>query len=299
MIKRNRLVALFDILGFGSRLKHEKLADLRRLLRSFIRTIRSEAITSTATNLTAEDDDNLESARFVFDSVVLISHDITASQNTQKFIYACIQLLEFGFIYNLPFRGSITLGDVFTDEETGLVLSDQFPELRDAEQMQQWMGCFIHSRATEALAEGIFDASGPEALKHSPLASHVLHWFEVPIKEAFRQFRPLHAWCLNWVQMIDHQAIEPGLKYLRNDNEKALNTEAFVEHILALDRRFSLLGGNGVPEGAMMKMLQSKGAFRAKCIDQGGNGIPVEGTFQYTLISSDGAEGETGTYKPS
>lgn len=297
MIKKQRLIALFDILGFGSRLKSEPLPDLRRQLRTLIRSIRSEAVTNTATNMPSEDDDNLESARFVFDSVVLVSLPLDDPRNAEKFIYACIRMLEIGFVHRLPFRGSITIGDLFTDEETGLLLGDHFPELRDAEQMQDWVGCFIHSEAVDAVFTGL-GSDSKDRLLSEPTASHAVNWFEVPVKESFKKFAPLKAWCLNWVQMLDADAIPIGLDYLKADPAKHEQTKRFVDYVCSLPRRLQPIRGNGVPEGTMMKTIQSKGVFRAQSIDAHGNTLRLSGTLQYTILNEgDDMSSEQGTYK--
>src|SRR4051812_18163010 len=85
-MKSNRLVALFDILGFGNRLQTDSLASIRRDLRLFIRTIRSEAFTNTSPSIAPENDDNLDTARFVFDSVLLISHEVSNPRSIHNFV---------------------------------------------------------------------------------------------------------------------------------------------------------------------------------------------------------------------
>lgn len=297
MIKKQRLIALFDILGFGSRLKSEPLADLRRQLRTLIRSIRSEAVTNIATNMPSEDDDNLESARFVFDSVVLVSLPLDDPRNAQKFVYACIRMLEIGFVHRLPFRGSITIGDLFTDEETGLLLGDQFPELRDAEQMQDWVGCFIHTQAIDAVFTGL-GSDSKERLQSEPTASHAIIWHDVPIKKSFERFAPLKAWCLNWVQMLDTDAIPIGFDYLQADPVKHQQTKRFLDYVCTLPRRLQPIVGKNVPEGTMMKTIQSKGVFRAQAIDVNGNTLRLSGTLQYTIHNEgDDIPCEQGTYK--
>lgn len=297
MIKKDRLVALFDILGFGSRLKTDSLAQLRRQLREFVRAIRSAALTTTTTNLRPEDDDNLESARFVFDSVLLVSHETSDPENVRKFIFACVALLEFGFQFQFPFRGSITLTDVFNDEETGLVLGEQFPELRDAEKMQEWTGCFVHERAMPVVRGALMAEGDVEAMMAVPGAYHMIHWLEVPLKEAAKDFRPFKAWCLNWAQMLDQSTIEPGLEYLKKDSLKHANTKRYIDYIYSLPRRLAPLSGGNVPDGTMTKMIQCAGKFRVVTIDSEGNTLPISGKLQFLVMNDAKESVDIGTYQ--
>lgn len=297
MIRQHRLVALFDILGFGSRLKTEKLSDIRRQIRRLIREIRSEAVTTTATNLGSEDDDNLESARFVFDSVLLVSHDTADPENVRKFIFACITLLERGFLHGFPFRGSLTLSDVFSDEETGLLLGDQFPELRDGESMQDWTGAFIHTRAVGLVLSALCGEGDSERMMNAPEASHVIHWIEIPLREFANELRPFEAWCLNWVQMLEHDAMSKSLEYLKKVPSKHENTKRYVEYICSLPRRLMPLEIKISP-GAMVKTLQCKGKFRMQPIDANGNNLLIEGEIRYE-IRQEGEVLEYGNISPS
>ena len=97
MIKSQRLVALFDILGFGTRLKEKPLWATRHEIRELIRIIRSRAFTTQPQPGVAHDRDNVEHARFVFDSVLLISADTSELRNIHNFVFACIGMLELGF----------------------------------------------------------------------------------------------------------------------------------------------------------------------------------------------------------
>jgi hypothetical protein len=275
VIKRRRLVALFDILGFGTKLKNESLALIRRQLRQFIRAIRSQALTNSTTNIEPEHDDNLESARFVFDSVLLVSHPTEDSRHVHNFIFACISLLEFGFKHRFPFRGSIVLSDVFVDEETGLIIGDQFPELRDAEQMQEWSGCFIHPNASDLAFASVIGNVDPAEKKRSPVASDAFHWLEVPVKDAFAKWRPLNAWCLNWAYLLDERAVAQGLRYLGKDVSKHTNTEQYLRRIRSLPNDLTVLEG-AVPKGTLIKTIKSRHGFRAGFVDGRGNSVGLQ-----------------------
>ena len=286
MIKQKRLVALFDILGFGTRLKTDPLAQVRRHLRFFIRDIRTQALTNSSPNIQPEDDDNLESARFVFDSVLLVSHPIDNPRHVHNFIFACISLLESGFKHRFPFRGSITLSDIFSDEETGLVIGDQFPELRDAEAMQEWSGCFIHPRAFDVVFNAVIGKMDIEKKKSQPVGSDAFHWLEVPIKNEFKRWRPLHAWCLNWAYLLEEKALFPGLNYMEKDAIKHSNTKIYLEHIRSLPNDLTPLEG-AVPKGTKIKTIKSRQGFRAKFVDTQGNWVPMQAgaKLHYSIVS--------------
>jgi hypothetical protein len=288
VIKQNRLVALFDILGFGTRLKTDPLAQVRRQLRLLIREIRSQALTNSSSNIQPEDDDNLESARFVFDSVLLVSHPTDNARHVHNFIFACILLLEFGFKHRFPFRGSMIVSDVFSDEETGLMIGNQFPELRDAEQMQQWSGCFIHPRAIDLVIDAVMGKLDIERKKTEPVASDAFHWLEVPIKDEFKKWRPLNAWCLNWAYLLEERDLAPSLKYMEKDMVKRVNTEAYLKKIRALPNDLTLLKGS-VPKGTMIKTIKSRQGFRAGFVDEAGNGVamPAGAKLRWTVVSKD------------
>lgn len=289
MIKRNRLVALFDILGFASRLQTDDLATIRRELRLFIRTIRSEAFTNSAQNVTPENDDNLDTARFVFDSVILISHDVKNPRNVHNFVFACIRLLELGFLHRFPFRGSIALGDVFSDDETGLILGPQLPDLRDAERMQQWSGCFLHPSAGTIAFNSLCGERDYKQRASAPNGWQPLHLLDVPLKPEYVSLAPCSRWCLNWIYLVDQKAIQPGLEYLRGDPEKYANTKRYVEYVQGLPHNLTRpIDGKGVPPGTMIKTLNSRFGFRAKFVNQKGEAVAMPAcTIHWTISSLD------------
>jgi hypothetical protein len=301
MIKRNRLVALFDILGFTSRLNTDDLASIRKELRLFIRTIRSEAFTNTARNNPAADIDNLEVARFVFDSVVLISHNINDSRNVHNFVFACIRLLELGFVYRFPFRGSIALGDVFTDEETGLILGPQLATLRDAERMQDWSGCFLHPPAAVVACESIIGTKDFDRTTRTPGAGQPLHLLEVPLKKEFEGLKPFRRWCLNWAYLLDQRTIKPSLEYLQADAQKHVNTKRYVDYVRSLPNNLTPpVDGAGVPPGTMAKFLASRWGLRLLFVNQNGEGVKMPGgTLHWEVRSVDSDFSEGGADKLS
>lgn len=282
-MRPGRLVALFDILGFGHRLKHEPLLVVRHKIRELIRQIRTKVLTDTAAGAQPGSNDNVDLARFVFDSVLLVSDDVQDIRVVHNFIFASLYLLEMGFLENFPFRGSIAMCDVVSDEETGLVIGTAFPELRDAEQMQQWAGCFIHSSAEAVVLNAIFGAKSMEARRRVPSGADVLHWLEVPIKNQYQ--RPFYAWCLNWAGFLDGRRIPKALDYLKGDAAKHSTTDAYVRHIRSLPCELTPLKGPQVPANTFVKAMKARCGFRAAFVDREGNGVHLPGhTIQWQAI---------------
>lgn len=287
MIQQSRLIGLFDILGFSTRLKAAGLAQVRRRLRALIRAIRTQALTNSSPNIQPEDDDNLESARFIFDSVLLVSNPTNELRHVHNFIFASISLLEFGFNHHFPFRGSITLSDIFSDEETGVIIGDQFPELRDAEKMQEWSGCFIHPKACDLVFDSIMGNIDPEEKKRSPLGSDAFHWLKVPIKDSFARWRPLNAWCLNWASLLEEKALPVGLRYMKKQAAKLANTKQYLAHIRSLPNDLIPVKGS-VPKGTMVKAIKSRYGFRTVLVDKTGNAVPIRsGKLKFAVASGD------------
>ena len=283
MIKKRRLVALFDILGFGQRLQTDSLTKVQRELRRLIRQIRSKSATESATNDKDGDDDNLEHVRFAFDSVVLVSLDTAEGRNVHKFIFACVALLELGFKHSFPLRGSITLSDVFVDEETGLLLGDQFPQLRDGEAMQEWTGCFVHPPAEEMIYREITGSVPIEEKKLNPDGCDPLIWSEVPLKPAFASRSPMHAWCVNWGYFLSASQIERGLAFMAPVLSKRQHTERFLARIHGLTSDAQLLEGP-VPPGTYIKTLRSRYGMVVRFVDKAGNPVPMPAaTLRYTV----------------
>lgn len=287
MIKRQRLVGLFDILGFSTRLKTYELPQVRRHLRALIRAIRTQALTNSLPNIPADDDDHLESARFVFDSVLLVSHPTKDRRHVHDFIFASIALLEFGFKHHCPFRGSITLSDVFIDEETGLVIGDQFPELRDAEKMQEWSGCFIHPKASSLVFDSIMGNIEYKKKKRFPSGSDAFHWLEVPIKDSSAKWRPLNAWCLNWAHLLEERVLPVGLRYMEKQALKLANTQRYLTYVRSLPNDLIPVKGS-VPKGTMVKAIKSRYGFRTVLVDKMGNAVPIRsGKLKFAVASGD------------
>lgn len=297
MIKHKRLVALFDILGFGTRLKNEPLANLRRHLRSFIRKIRSESLTNTASHINPEDEENLETARFVFDSVLLVSHDTSVLKHVGNFVFACRSLLELGFVNRFPFRGSIAVGEVFNDDETGLLLSNCFPVLRDSEKIQDWTGCFVHPSAADLVMNAMAGLEGAESDKHQPMGWHACHWFDVPIKTDSQKSGPGKAWCLNWPFMIDRQILASSLSYLQGDPSKYCHTKAYIDWVQSLPAGLEASSGGPVPPGTFAKTLHSRHAMRIAFVDGHGNAVKMPACTMHWEIRGEKGFQETGAAK--
>lgn len=268
MIKTERLIALFDILGFAGRLKTIPLNELQRSLRNFTRMIRFESLSNIGPYTKNLDLDNVEVARFVFDSLLLVSNELSASASIQNFLLAVISLLEIGFRNLLPFRGSIAKGSVFVDDENGLIMSDQLGELRDGEQLQQWSGCFVHSSAESSIAAAVFGEDGIDRYRSHPQAEHPIFWYNIPVKPACPQ--PYRRWCLNWGYLSDRPSLHRGLEYLRSDPPKYENTSKFLRWLETLPNK-SREVPPPAPAGVFTRHIIMRGATKVVLVDRNGH----------------------------
>lgn len=108
----NRLIAFLDVLGFRERMRKETPEKLIEVYGQFIKEANEQVFSDSAPPDIQECEGNFATTKFVFDSIVLVSHPITSSQNISKFILATIVLMEKAMQENLPLRGAITKGNL-------------------------------------------------------------------------------------------------------------------------------------------------------------------------------------------
>src|SRR5262245_35771560 len=136
---RHRAIAFLDVLGFSNRLVSTSLASLHAVHSGF--TDHAKAlIFDSIDSRPAPPDKNFASARFLFDSAVLVSRPLAHPTAASSFFLATNDLLRLSFGAQMPLRGCIGIGDFLEDAERGLFYSNVMPKLVSAEKEQEWSG---------------------------------------------------------------------------------------------------------------------------------------------------------------
>ena len=153
----NRTVAFFDILGFRKLVEERPLSELGP---QFLKTMDG---VRTYLNRPVLPDQNLPRLlnpptqqfclTFAFsDSLILISHDSSASSCLALLVYAVVAmraLMASGF----PVRAGISFGEMFVDVSRSIFLGRALTAAFDSERDQQWAGGLIDDSVAEALPE--------------------------------------------------------------------------------------------------------------------------------------------------
>jgi hypothetical protein len=92
-ILENRLIAFLDVLGFSARLEAETPADVVATYCSFIDEANTKIFQPVNQLQQAAKVSNFAATKFVFDSVVLVSHPIDDPRNVSNFVFAATLLL--------------------------------------------------------------------------------------------------------------------------------------------------------------------------------------------------------------
>jgi len=133
----NRLIGFLDILGFSQRLESSTLESIDEIYNGLIEDANSNFF-DPPTREGSKDPilKDLSVSRFMFDSVVLVSEDITENRYVNNFIGGVIHLMESAYVRQLPIRGCVGVGDVLIDDSLDVILSPVFPKLVRLEKTQ-------------------------------------------------------------------------------------------------------------------------------------------------------------------
>lgn len=242
----------------------ESSAEVVQQYVQFIAEANSKIFTEVSTTATSKSTENFAKTKFVFDSVVLISHPLDKPDSVGKFILATIALMEQGFQNKLPLRGAITLGDYVESVEQGVFVSSSFKELFTEEQNHEWSGCCVLEKATDCVLLGLHGTPTPT---RSPKNSQPLILYSVPVKGgASPPVAP--RWCLNWCYLLNESQIIPSIDYLIEP--KKTNTKNFLLHVSSLESVDRIAVKKHTPP-LYLRIMGCRTQWRCVFFDEAGN----------------------------
>lgn len=268
----DRLIAFLDILGFSELLRSLPLDQVIRTYSALIEEANNHVFEGMLTGPeTAKRSENFAYSTFVFDSIVLVSHELTDITNTNKFVFATTLLMELAFRKRLPLRGAVAIGDVAVNSEYPLILSPEFPSLRMMEKEQEWAGAILHDSAAPAVVDAMFGNAPSQPRGSDPIIN-----YPVPFKSG-----PRTMWTLNWVNLLDDGDLETGLDYL--NSIKRAPTNSYAESVRSLPMAIQRLPQ--IIQGAeFARLLVSRSMFRPKFFDSDGRHVAVKGGVPYIAV---------------
>lgn len=262
----NRLIAFLDVLGFANRMDNESAVSIVKEYGKFIAD--ADKAVFNPQNMLSNDVGNISNfatSKFVFDSIVLVSHPIDDSRNICNFIFAIILLMEKGFLNNLPLRGAISLGSYVEDRTNGVFVSPEFKSLHFEEQRLQWAGCCVLDNAADTVLKGLHGrVISPElAQRHYPVI-----YYSVPIKDKDNSISEIPRWALNWTYFLSSSQLSSTIDYLIEP--KKSETAKFAEYVANLSGAYrQLVEGHQPP--IYLRFMPSIFACRLKFTDESDN----------------------------
>ena len=268
-VLENRLIAFLDVLGFSARLEAEAPADVVALYCTFIDEANTKIFHQVNELHQTAAVSNFAASKFVFDSVVLVSHPIDEPRNVSNFVFAATLLLERGFTTKFPLRGAISLGDYVESIDHGVFVSPDFKSLFASEQNLDWSGCCILQKAETVVLSSLH---GSVIHPQSTRRNHPVVHCAIPIKSE-KQKTELQdkLWALNWCYMLTDHEIKQGLEHLIP--AKRTPTAEFVNHVQSLTgTKRDAVTGHHPP--LYMRNMPSTTQFRIRFTNQ--NDEPAE-----------------------
>jgi len=260
----NRLVGFFDVLGFSERLQRGDLRVLHDQYGTLIDRVSNEVFEQTVkTSGSSQRRSNFARSKFLFDSVLVVSHSVEDISNVDRFIMACCLLMEESAIAGFPLRGAIGNGDVLEDPNRGMFLSRVVPSLLAREQQQEWTGCSLERDCEQLVLPALYGADVARATGSRPLVV-----YPVPLKPKVNSCDELPRWCLNWTLLLGtHELSQLGC-LLREP--KRANTLKFAEHVRSLKESEQEFQD---PHSAARtaRLLVTRSGFRFRLFDEDGN----------------------------
>jgi len=241
IVLNNRLIAYLDVLGFANRMQVESAFEVVAQYSQFIKKADEEVFNPVDKLKDGSKVSNFAQAKFVFDSIVLVSHPIGDPGNVSKFIFATILLMELGFCRRLPLRGAISLGDYLETADHAVFVSPAFKRLFSEEQKLKFSGCCLLKEAETYVLTSVFGASFQF---NTPAESqHPLVLYDAP---SSNHEAGTKRWFVNWVHLLTPKELSNGLSYLIEPKLK--NTQEFVNHIVQLPKNSrQLIQGHAPP----------------------------------------------------
>jgi hypothetical protein len=269
----NRLIAFLDVLGFRERMRRETPKKLIEIYGQFINEANEQVFTNEAPPDIQESEGNFATTKFVFDSIVLVSHPITSPQNISKFILATIVLMEKAMQENLPLRGTITKSNFIEDSKNNLFVSEAFKALSVLEASIEFSGCCILSDVADEVLAGI---NGGQIASDQDLKRFPLVFYPVPLKGQ----KVDDMWCLNWSHMFPRNKLQGSIDYLIEP--KKTNTQKFVDFVAGLrgeDKQIIEAFGGAV----FVKYMGTTNQCRLQFVDANEDPVNPVGGFEIRL----------------
>lgn len=277
-VLQGRFIAFFDILGFSVRLQTMGLEELRRLYAGLIDDVQRKVFSPV--DMAGVQRSNFARARFLFDSIVLVSHSMdepATHLQAFNFVAACLTLMETSYALKMPLRGCVGFGDYLDDPVHGIALSRVFPDLVRAEKRQEWTGCFVLPDAAPRLVNALYRASEQEvAARASQQSLLVRH--PVPVKDAPSE----EQWCLNWCDFVDHPVLDETLEWLISPKRE--RTREFLEAVRRLPDSARYLPVENQPVHSV-RMQVGAGGMRFRFSDERGCAVDPPHGFQLTVVA--------------
>lgn len=257
----NRLIAFLDVLGFSRLLTSIPIEEVYRKYSAYIDEAKTKTFYESTGDKTGRT--NFAFARFMSDSLVVVSNDISDVYNVNNFIAAISYLLEIGFTSNLPLRGAIGKGSFINDEERNIYLSERLPELVRLEGSQEWSGCVIVKSAEETVLESLLGVKNRNDFEKLRLRNLPIHLYDIPLKEGEKSLL-----ALNYLFFMTQKQIEDGITYLIEP--KKTNMIKYFNFLKSLPVEIQQLPTEFFP-AKELKMMKTRSGIRIIFMDDTGN----------------------------
>lgn len=281
MYFENRIVAMFDVLGFAGTIRDR--ASLERTTLEYSKLIadaKHHMFSPTPTRGSPKPEPNFEHGQFVFDTLVLVSFPIDMNAAC-RFVFATEHLMGLFFGRRYPLRGSIGIGDYCFDDRSGIFLSNVFKQLDVDGSNQQWSGCAILPDA-EMIVGLVLGKPDPGKL----CQSSPLHKTSIPVKSGPVE----HRWCVNWSYFLSPSELGAGLAHMSGDGQKLDNTRAYLDFLRGLRDDRQQLSKEFAP-AKTFKVMNSTCISNLKFEDENGNGVEPGCNFRLDFKTT-GSGGE-------
>lgn len=215
-----RLVAFYDVLGIGDRLRQP--GGLESVHAGLI-ALRDAVERHPLFLLDGHERGAYEKGQFLADSLVLVSFDVEdpheGGANAANFVLACATIMELGFERAYPLRGAIGLGPVLSDQASDILLSPVIKELAQVEGRQDWSGCVVLDDAAGLVERAVLPPAFPDRLGPG---GHLVVPYPVPFKDGEHEHL-----AVNWPIISGRSVLDAGFGFL--SGRKADRTKAFVD----------------------------------------------------------------------
>lgn len=222
-------VAFLDILGFNKKIYELNIEELASKYERLIDTAEALNKPISDENLPTlfPDHKNHEALciKNIFsDSIILISRDHTQHSALKLLIYAW-RLTQVFIAFDMPLRGAISYGNLYTNLEKNITLGEALTKAYDLENKQQWIGSIVDNEMIDSMPE-LF-----QQINSVPILSDIFFTYNVPFKDG--SFHSHHT--LNWRW---NMIVKNGTRSLFSKSqdsvvtEKVSNTLAYAKSVV-------------------------------------------------------------------